>query len=304
MKTIPLFHRIAAAITGLLLTGCVTPIPVNKTKVEEQMVAKTASIVPGRSDRRSVRAQLGEPWISSTYWRFDLFHVTGRSASVPVLWILWWPAPVGVAVDEKTAYLLVTYNSAGRVTAKALEFALDPSMISETAEYPGVASVARVQAGNLAFISTQGERDAILTVDAPRRDEFLRTRPPMNSCRILVGGAGATCDFDVAIDGGPAVAVTHRASSSTIVPLYTKPGAHRLEISSHRTLQDFNANTEFHCQAGETVYAVVDTMFGEQKMFRSHWNATLTITKEMPKPFMGARLAIWSRGNWLVPAEP
>jgi hypothetical protein len=199
--------------------------------------------------------------------------------------------------------LLVTYNSAGRVTAKALESARDPSMMSDDAIYPGVESVTRVKVGNLGFISTRGENDATLTVDVPRRDEFLRTCPPMNSCRILVGGTGATCDFDVAIDGGPAFAVTHHGFPSTIVPLQATPGAHRITISSNRTLQDFNASTEFHCQAGETVYAVVDTMFAEQKVFRSRWNATLTITKKMPTEFKGSRMAIWSRGKWLVPAE-
>ncbi len=111
-----------------MLGGCETELPVSKTTVEADLVSKLSSVEAGKSDRVSMRKFLGAPWITSQYWQFDLFRVSGREVSAPVMFVLWWPVPMGVAVDQVTAYAVVTYDAAGLVVEHQHAFAYDPSV--------------------------------------------------------------------------------------------------------------------------------------------------------------------------------
>jgi len=51
----------------------------------ENLGEQTAPIVAGKSDRAPVRSLLGQPWLSSDHWRFDLFRSTDRSSAIVFL---------------------------------------------------------------------------------------------------------------------------------------------------------------------------------------------------------------------------
>lgn len=294
-------------LTGLgALTGCVVRVPVHETKVPEQVPVQSAAIVPGESARVSVRASLGEPWLASTYWAFDLFRKTGRSTSVPVMFVFWWPVPMGVAVDETTVYTLVTYDPAGRVTASSFGSAHDPSIYDEGGSL-GTPTVARVSAGDLQFTTTQGEQDATLTVVAARRDQFLREHPPRSTCRVLLGCTGVDSYAAVSMDGGGSIAIPSDLCASALVPLpRVEPGTHRIKVTSLRPLVNFHAEADLSCEAGRTQYGLLDYQFAKQNVLSADWSATLTLAGDpaMPEAFADRPLVLWLSGAWLVPQEP
>jgi outer membrane protein assembly factor BamE (lipoprotein component of BamABCDE complex) len=66
--------RIAAlALLAGLVAGCAVE-SVNVEKPEELIPDRTAAVETGKTYRAWVRAVLGEPYISSDSWRFDLFR--------------------------------------------------------------------------------------------------------------------------------------------------------------------------------------------------------------------------------------
>lgn len=294
-------------LTGLVaLTGCVVRVPVHDTKVPDQVPVQSGAIVPGESDRASVRASLGEPWLASTYWAFDLFRKTGRSTSVPVMFVFWWPVPMGVAVDETTVYTLVAYDVMDRVTASSFGSAHDPSIYDEGGSL-GTPTVARISAGDLQFATAQGEQDATLTVVAARRDQFLREHPPYSTCRVLLGCTGADSYAAVSIDGGGSIAIPNDRCASAVVPLpRVNPGTHRIKVSSLRPLVNFHAEADFSCEAGTTLYGLLDFQFVKWNMLSAEWKATLTLSGDLatPEAFVDRPLVIWLSGDWMVPQEP
>lgn len=294
-------------LAGLVaLTGCVVRMPVHDTKVPDQVPAQSGAIVPGESDRAAVRASLGEPWLASTYWGFELFRKTGRSTSVPVMFVFWWPVPMGVAVDETTVYTLVTYDPAGRVTASSFGSAHDPSIYDEAGSL-GTPTMARISAGDLQFATTQGERDATLTVVAARRDSFLREHPPRSTCRVLLGCTAVDSYASVSIDGGGSIAIPNDLCASAVVPLpRVEPGKHRIKVSSLRPLVNFHAEVDFSCEAGTTQYGLLDFQFVKWNVLSAEWNARLRLSGDptTPEAFVDRPLVIWLSGDWLVPQEP
>jgi hypothetical protein len=291
--------------------GCMMRVPMHESKVEKQVPARIAGIVPGQTDRAAVRAQLGEPWLSSNYWQFDLYHLTGRSTSVPVMWIFYWPVPIGVAVDESTTYVLEAYDGHGLVTANAIGVARDPSFFEATdnepstsGDLPGRAGMAQVEAGDVAFVTTQGEGDAQLTVSALKRDEYILRHPPASDCRLIVGRGDGDCDFDLRIDNGPTIPAPHDSYYRSVASMQVKPGTHRLHVASSRARDALEATQELSCVAAETMYVIVDTKMTGNGTLRTQWGASFAVSRELPEALQDARLVIWSRGAWLVPQEP
>jgi hypothetical protein len=100
--------RAFAAALALALGGCI-PIPLHISSVEDDLTRKTAPIAVGEADRMSVRQKLGEPLISSEYWRFDAFRITEWDVAV-LVFAGGIPVP---AWDKEDGYILVAYDESG-----------------------------------------------------------------------------------------------------------------------------------------------------------------------------------------------
>jgi hypothetical protein len=63
----------------LALGGCFG-VPLSRSKVEETL--QTMSIEVGVADRAEVRRAVGQPLLSSEYWRFDVFRISDWNGGV------------------------------------------------------------------------------------------------------------------------------------------------------------------------------------------------------------------------------
>jgi hypothetical protein len=299
--------RATALVTALVLWlgGCAVSVPVKETAVEEELPDKASGIVVGQSDRTAVRAQLGEPWLTSDYWRFDLFRVAGRNVSAPVMFVFWWPVPLGVAVDTMIGYVLVAYDADGRVAAEQHGFAHDPSIFSEGA---GFASGTQIESADLQFKTADDQVDhAFLSVGPERRDSFLRAYPSRDGCRLLLGCAGWNCSARVAIDGQPAVELqgsTVKLDIRELTPVRSGAGHHRVQITPAGIGSKFEAATEFSCTAGETLYGLIELEVEKIKFLGKEFSAAINVSTEIPEAFRDRGLLVWGEGQWLVPQEP
>lgn len=298
------FVRVGSAAAMFMLGGCETELPVSKTTVEADLVSKLSSVEAGKSDRVSMRKFLGAPWITSQYWQFDLFRVSGREVSAPVMFVLWWPVPMGVAVDQVTAYAVVTYDAAGLVVEHQHAFAYDPSVFHTDDR---TEARARLVAGDLRFAADQDEAEAFLSVSARQRDEYLRTHSPGDGCTILIGCESSGCPIRIDIDERERASMPNLDSAfhDALQLEQVGSGTHRIGIFPATAHLAFQATSEFECLAGEMLYGLIRLEFGQPaKWFSAKWNASVAVSPEMPEAFRNRRLLIWGNGRWLVPGEP
>lgn len=275
------------------------PVPVKKESVEEELPGRISPIVVGQTDMAAARALLGAPWLTSEYWHFDLFRTAGRDAKVPVMFVFWWPVPVGVEIDKTTAYILLTYDATGRVSALEHGLARDPSVLAESGN---LHAGARVAAGDLRFVASDDGDEASLSIGATARDEYLRSEVAADSCRVVIGCDDVLCSVRAGVDGHAPIEMpaANIAAGPMLIPLQVSPGAHRIEITPNQALLDFETRTEFACAGGETLYGLIKLQPAELKLFRQKMTASMGITRELPIAFGERRLLIWSNGRWLV----
>ena len=95
-----------------------------------QQAKRTVSVRIGESSRADVQAALGEPWLLSTFWRFDVFRAEDEQTEVDFL-VAIWPVPIGVFTMKVGGYVLVAYDPAGRVAQVASGSASRGSLVRE-----------------------------------------------------------------------------------------------------------------------------------------------------------------------------
>lgn len=297
-----LLENVAAAVLAFLLGGCGVEIPITKSTVEADLPARDSPIEAGKSDRAAVRQLLGEPWVASDDWRFDLFRVSDSNVTAPVMFVFWWPVPLGVAVDQITGYVLVTYDADGRVVQHEHGFARDPTVYDS-----GSGDVsAHLVAGDLRFGADQDENEAFLSVAAQQRDDYLRAHSSQGRCTVLIGCEDYSGGVRFAIDGHPSLPTPDKDSTfhSALRIAQVSAGPHRIEISPMGSHDKFQAMSDIVCSAGETIYGMIRLEYEQRAWFSEKWRATITVSREMPEAFRDRRLLIWGNGKWLLPQEP
>src|SRR5512141_1233754 len=81
--------RVAAVLAALpLFAGCGTMQVKESALAAGSLRQQTAPIVVGQSSRTSGRVQLGKPWVTSEYWRFDLFRWTDQISELMVVMLI------------------------------------------------------------------------------------------------------------------------------------------------------------------------------------------------------------------------
>lgn len=286
-----------AAVGVVALVGCAGEIPVHESSVPKQFEQDTTAITIGDTDRAALRQLLGQPWVSSEYWQFELFRLAGRDVNLVVTFVPL-PLPFMYTTDQEERYLLVQYDANGKVSAFAA------SVSGDFGYDPQVGEV-------IVSIGVQGERPDVFA-SPQRRDEYLDTLRGSEHCLVLVACRGAIC-YDVT----PGLIVDRGASRklpkallgpSWLTPLMLPPGRHRLEATSTGTYK-LQAETEFSCTAGDLLYVALDVKLDEAEARKQHWfvraplNSAFSVSHERPEG-SDLRLLIWRDGQWLVPAEP
>ena len=147
------------ALAALALAGCFG-IPVHRSSVEEDLPKKTAPIVVGQTDRVDVRRVLGEPWVSSDYWGFDLFRISDWNGWLGVFFIY---VPIG-GFERVNGYLLVSYGAGGRVST------FDKGVTSKSTDATGSNGL-RLAAAELGFIVEGDTVPPVLAVSSALRDQ-------------------------------------------------------------------------------------------------------------------------------------
>lgn len=284
-------------LAALALGGCFG-VPLHRSSLEEDLPKKTAPIVVGQTDRVEVRRVLGEPWVSSDYWGFDLFRVSDWNGGIAVLFVLV-PIPDSEQVD---GYLLVSYGAGGKVSA------FDNGVTSSGSMLSAGSSGLHLVAADLGFIV---EGDAVPHVVAVRpalRDQYLSERAPRDRCTVVVGCPIGSCgsNLSLRVDEGPAWSLPHSSDSvppiarTRLEPETLAPGEHRLRLiePKFRGGSKTWADKRIVCAAGEVWYALL--LDSET----SGTDDAIKLAREMPETFRAQPMLIWREGRWLVPQEP
>lgn len=284
--------------TALVLHGC-GEMSVRESQVEQTLTPKTASIVVGQTDRAAMRQLLGEPWLASQYWQFDLFQLSGQNSALTIIFI-----PMLYSTEDVRGYVLVTYDEHGVVAAFGHGIAREGNTGMST--FPVSVSI---RAGDIEFrASGDGER-TYLAVDPPRAEAYLASFPAQNGCRILLGTVGDRCGTRVTIDGGPPVVMPTESTDwrPAWLPIEVAPGTHGVEFASDIWHCAFEGREQVSCAAAENRYAAVALTPVEATsawQLKARLAATVTVAGAPPDAFHGHALILHANGAWRVQPEP
>lgn len=305
----------ATVVLALGVSGC-GELRVRESKIETSLPQKAAPIVVGETNRATVRQLLGEPWIASDYWRFDLFRLSDRSLEVAVILI-----PVWVATDDVHGYLLVSYDEDGKVSAHGGGMVRGDSVSRRSLLSDPQAGSTMITAGETTFAVDLLKQIPSIFVSPQRRDHFLKSVGTADTqCVLVTGCVVGLCRIGLAIDGAPArllldgflgsrafgAGSSELTQQSWVAPLIVASGVHRLEASHAKTTL-LDAGTEFSCVAGEALFADIEVA-AERGPSLLHWNVPYRVkysfSKDPPEWLRKLPMLIWREGQWLVPQEP
>ena len=285
---------VGIGVVAVMLDACVGIAPIQENKVEATLPTQNSPIVVGQTDRAAVRKLLGEPWVKSAYWGFDLFRFSDRERELIVVFVPLWVSTVDVRL-----YVLVDYDATGKVAAYDKGVTHGPS-VSRGPTSGGDAAL--LQAGETALAVNPVTHTSSIFVSPVRRDEYLAGQKPVDQCTVVLGcNADWQCTSSLTVDGG-----MERALPDSLYVFSKTPGELRIESvrpwlapmvlpAGDRQLEVFTgkqafANTRFQCVAGELSYALIDD--------------PIRLSAEMPGTFREQPMLIWRDGQWLVPQEP
>jgi len=306
-----------AAVLALALSAC-GEVPIHESDIGMSLQEKTAPIVVDQTDRAAVRQLLGEPWLASEYWRFDLFRLSGKDVRALVV-LVPLPVPAGVFSDEVRGYVLVNYNANGKVSAFDRGVTHGENLSWRT-PVEGEDSIL-LMAGENGFAVESSNHTPSVFVSATRRSDYLSAPQPGDKCTVLVGCKQDQCSNTLVLDAGaprPLPGALSRIRKTAeggievltqtwLAPLTLQPGQHRLEIPSN-ALTTLQASTEFSCGAGDLVYAAIEVKSGDKGQAWHHRktqvHGSIDVSGAMPEAFLEQPMLIWRGDEWLVPKEP
>ena len=301
-----------AALSGLIAAGCGN-VTVRESEVESSLPARVEPIVIGESDRAAVRRLLGEPWLHSDLWRFDLFRVADRTTAVAILII-----PVWVGSSNVNGYVLVSYDERGKVSGRSAGVTEGDNVSGRSLIANSDSSSALLSAGDVTFAVNAFEQTPFVSVSTQRRDEFLEQyRRSGSQCLLVLGCVNSTCETGIAVDDGPPRALPgeyhgYRASDRGgtelwrqpwVAPIELVPGAHRIVVAPPK-MATLEAATALSCAAGDVLFAAIDVRRVDEMRWKTPLEGEITISRGMPASLRDLPFVIWRDGVWLVPTEP
>jgi hypothetical protein len=301
-----------AVLIALTGSGCGN-VQVRESEVESTQPTMVARIIIGESDRSAVRRSLGEPWLHSDFWRFDLFRMTDRATAVAVMILPVWAGSYAV-----NSYVLVSYDERGTVSGRSAGVVAGDNISGQPFVASSGPSSALISAGDVTFVVDDVELTPSVYVSTRRRDEFLeQSRRSDSQCLLVLACVSSFCDMRIAVDGVlpgvlPGAYTGHPASERAgtafwhqlwLAPIALAPGAHRIVVMPPR-YATLEAATELRCAAGEVLFAVIDVRRLDRMRWKIPLEGEITVSRGVPESLQDRPLVIWHDGAWLVPAEP
>lgn len=287
---------VLGALVGLALGGCFG-VPLSRSNVEETL--QTTSIEVGVADRAEVRQAVGQPILSSEYWRFDVFRIADWNRGV--LFLGYFPIPMW---EKNEGFVLVTYGDDGRVLEvasghRAKGFWVTSSANPETS----------IELGDLQLWTAD---DQLYVAANPKlRDAYLDRSVSEGSCRVVLGSERREYPVRVHVDDASTVrdagTVIGARPSQPLTVLTLRAGTHRIDAVPIVGRDSIPESFQFNCDSGATRYALLKVEWqGESgAMFRRlRYRAVVEIMEEKPHVFAPLPLLIWGDGSWRVEAEP
>ena len=263
----------------------------NPSLVTDQ-AERSVTIRRGESTRADVRAALGEPLLESSFWRVELYRVEDNSLKL-AFFVAIIPLPVPMPSSEKKhGYVLVTYDTAGRVSQ------LSSGSHSEGWMADGIDKQIFLRADELAIIE-----GPVLLADSNRLLAYLAERSHATSCTLVMAAElhEIFSPRQVSIDDGELFDLTLiRRFGDPLPVLYAitvPPGQHRLLITG--SFLDGRAEASFECATGQVLYCIVSSRVEGKKL-----QATAAISAVSPEAWKGRSIVLYSKGRWLVEPEP
>jgi hypothetical protein len=297
-----------AAALGLALGGCFG-VPLSRSKVEETL--QTTSIEVGVADRAEVRRAVGQPLLSSEYWRFDVFRISDWNRGVMLFGYV--PIPMW---EKNEGFVVVTYRDDGRVLGvasghRAQGFWAISSASPETS----------IELGDLQLWTADDHTYAAASWS--RRDAYLKGVPPGDRCRLVIGCEQSDCPAVVVIEAEPAnrgsaastgagtrirLANSELLGLRAVVVANVLPGSYRAVALLDDRKESFAATTRFDCAAGDTRHVLMSVDYDFEPVAvvfaKRRYRATIEVSAAMPQVLSMQPLLVWGDGSWRVEAEP
>ncbi|MBP7147543.1 MAG: hypothetical protein KBD01_08355 [Acidobacteria bacterium] len=323
----PLLNGIArtwiclTVLESLALCGCGS-VTLHETTAVTRQSEIGAKLEPGTACD-GVRIMLGEPWLASEAWGFDVYRADDKRSAAIVAVVLVVPVPAGWGSEKRQGFVLVTYDEAKTVAQVAAGSASRGILASDATRWM------TIKAGAISAVvdpQLHHQRTTILA-DAALLPGYIARRRQAAECTVVVGcdGTGG-CPDQFSIDGGtihdpapiealcapaaPCPAGTHGGADHRIaqkdivrVPvlhvLGVSPGSHRLRATSSRIEGEGRAT--FDCAAGEAVYmAVRSEVVRASKRGPKTLQATITPSATAPGAWAGYNVVLFRDDRWLV----
>ena len=288
------------------MLSCIpTTVLTTPESIEPDWLDKTTSIVPGKTNRTSVRNLLGDPFISSDYWNLDIFRQSAKQHEVDLVLII--PAFYGYSTFYR--YTLVTYDENNIVNGIK-------SGLVRAAPYwrlPGDQTKDRyhhkyveLHSGHftLLYVPDVGET---LFVDSLRTAIYLQSLRPLTDCLAVVREDSAYGDlsYSVTSDNGEQQ-VVRAMRPEKLATLMLSSGSHTIEVSEKGVLG--HESKSINCESGDIVYVDIHRVTYQRQTF---WKAVVTLKDaaatyridlydEMPEAFVDLSQIILSDGQWIV----
>ncbi len=296
-------------------------IPVKEDTRVNRQAESSVTIRIGESTRVDVRAALGEPWLRSDFWRAELYRADDKRMEVEFIGVIIYPVPIGVFSEKVHGYVLVTYDTADRV-----------SQLSAGSVHEGLIATNEdkwlmLRADDVTFAIDVGRAKPrpALVADSTRLREYLAGREHAASCTLVAACTeDAGCPDEVAIDAGKPFnpspvtvlcALAGPCPAGTRTPGYevngkgfvnvpvlhvisVPPGPHRLVITS--SVLDGRGEESFECAAGQILYGSVRSRVEGASWWSSgKLQATVTFAAATPESRDGQSIVLYRNGQWL-----
>ncbi len=310
-----------ALLLSLALCGCGFGVPLRGTTDVTQHAGRSATLEPGRSSRQDVRAALGEPWLASDAWGFEIYRADDERTEALFMLAVIWPVPIGWGSEKRQGYVLVTYAGTDRATHIAAGSASRGLLASDGAKWM------TIKAGEISVVldPVLNRRRLSILADRGRLDEYLAARRQTPGCTIVAGcdGTGG-CPDQFSVDGGevcnpaPIDALCEpdrpcpagspwgpgrRIEGKDIVSLPVlhaigvPAGLHELRVTNSRSKGEGTAS--FACAAGDVVYVTIRTDVVRARGRRT-LQATVVPSATAPEAWTGYNLVLFRDDRWLV----
>jgi len=285
------------------------------------------SIIVGQTKRENVRTLLGEPAVTSDYWKLDLFRSEANSQiEIPIGLV-----PVGLFRDDIYRYTLVAYDNIN------IAIAIDSGLYRLSSGWrPPLENYyldLELFVGKYQLRIDENDDQVIILADPDLLNTYINLLKNDNKCLVVLG-----CNFDVmsmleepeicradlSFDGGatfylPSRPYTNEETAITpekmvksagqmitfrtpIVIHQVSSGEHTLEVSTAYPYLKGGSSTAFSCQQNEIISVIIKPIgtytSTDVSSLIIQW--TFDFKKEISETFLDRKIVLYTEGKWLV----